>query len=108
MVTLDDKFDEQSFKTLNNHLKYLGGKNLTRREYLEYQEETDKKLKKLAEKIKYCGENGHLSGSEHISSGQSGTLVYGVCKRCDMSYKRNLTIREQKEFDRTMNAPMTI
>ena len=108
MVNIENKFNEEDYKVLNNYLKSLGGKNLTRGEYLKYQEETDKKLKELAEKIKYCGENGHLSGSEHISSGQSGTLVYSTCKRCDMSYKRNLTIREQKEFDREMNRPMTI
>lgn len=108
MKNINNKFDESLFKSMNNALKSLGVKNLTKEKYLKGQEKTNKVIKELAKKIKYCNENGHTEGSSNISSGQSGTKVYANCTRCEMDYQRGLTTKEWADFDKEMNTPMTI
>ncbi len=82
--------------------------NLSEKEYLIGELNSKIQIAGLGEKIKYCKKQGHVPKSEHISSGQSGTRVYGECKRCGMNYYRHLNSKEWENFHKMMNRPMTI
>ena len=99
---------KNAVQCLNKISKNKNTKKLSEKEYLIHELSVSIKLTELGEKIKYCKEQGHSPKSESISSGQSGTKVYGECKRCGMGYTRPLSSKEWENFNRMMNTPMTI
>ncbi len=59
--------------------------------------------------IQSCIKNGgHIPKENYfyITSGFGGTKVHEICERCRMSYERNLTNEEWKNFDKLINTPL--
>lgn len=105
--------EQKRYKNLKNAMGYLNSisgktRKLSEREYLIIELKSRIELAELREKIKYCEQHGHIPNHEHISAGQSGTKLYGECKRCGIDYNRPLISKEWEYFDKSMRTPMTI
>ncbi|MDP3758445.1 MAG: hypothetical protein Q8Q86_01900 [Candidatus Daviesbacteria bacterium] len=105
---------EEGKKRDNEKAKRHGGdsgiwkENFSEKDYILNKLSCQIGIIELAEKIKYCNENGHKESSLNISSGQSGTKVYVNCSRCGVPYQRGLTSEEWENHNKIMNTPMTI
>lgn len=105
--------EKKSYTTWKNGIECLKtlikkpNAKISEKDYLIWKLNYEKKLINLSEKIKYCENHGHVPDSEQIGSGQGGTKVYGICKRCGAGYTRGLNPGEWKEFNEMMNTPFT-
>ncbi len=99
---------KKTMEYFNSITKTGNAEKLSEKNYLIGELNSRIRIAEFVEKMRYCKEHGHTPKSEHISSGQGGTRVYGDCKRCRMGYNRPLSSKEWENFHKIMNTPMTI
>ncbi len=75
------------------------------KDYLVVQLNISKNFKESSLIRLTCEEKGHISKGGIIVN---GTYISAYCKRCGMLYQRSLSKEERRDYNESMNTPMSI
>jgi hypothetical protein len=95
------------FEMLNNIRTNVGKYNppLTEKEFYISLIDKEYAINELVKNMNECKKEGHIQGITLFANGYKKSYI---CKRCKLSYERNYTSEETREFQKMMRTPMDI